>query len=82
MRVRWLVPLLVLLIGCTPERSQVIVYTSLDQFISEPILERFESDTGIDVRAVFDTEASKTSGLANRLVAEKRATRADVWWNS
>ena len=70
--------------ACSPSQSPdpVIVYTSVDQIYSEPILDQFEEDTGIEVRAVYDVEAAKTTGLVNRLIAEKDAPRADVWWNS
>ncbi len=63
----------------TPE---VVIYTSLDQTFSEEILGVFERDAGIRVRAVYDTEAAKTTGLVNRLLAEKDNPRADVFWNS
>jgi len=60
----------------------VVVYTALDDMYSQPVLELFEEQTGIQVKAVYDTEASKTTGLANRLVAEKDRPRADVFWNN
>ncbi len=60
---------------------EVVIYTSVDQVFSEPILDRFEEDTGIKVRAVYDVEATKTTGLVNRLIAEKANPLADVWWN-
>jgi len=63
-------------------RSEVVVYTALDQIFSEPILNRFESQTGIRVRAVYDTEAAKTVGLVNRLLSEKSHPRCDVFWNN
>lgn len=59
----------------------VVIYTSVDQHFAEPVLDAFEAETGIAVRAVFDVEAAKTTGLANRLVAERDRPRADVWWN-
>ncbi|MEM8812353.1 MAG: extracellular solute-binding protein [Pseudomonadota bacterium] len=59
----------------------VIVYVSVDQNYAEPILDRFEAETGIRVRAVYDVEAAKTTGLINRLIAEKNRPRADVFWN-
>ncbi len=62
--------------------NTVVVYTSLDQPFSEPILKAFEAQTGIDVKAVYDLEAAKTTGLANRLVEEKRNPQADVFWSS
>jgi len=62
--------------------EEVVVYTSLDQVFSQPILGTFERETGIRVRPLYDVEASKTVGLVNRLIAEKRRPRADVFWNS
>ena len=62
--------------------AEVVVYTSLDQIFSEPILQDFEQKTGIRVKPVYDVEASKTTGLVNRLIAEKNHPRADVFWNS
>ncbi len=72
-----------LLAGCRRKSTQeVVVYTSLDQVFSQPILEAFEKETGIKVLAVYDSEATKTTGLVNRLIAEKDNPRTDVFWNS
>jgi iron(III) transport system substrate-binding protein len=71
--------------GCKNKESkveEVIVYTSLDKVFSQPILDEFEKQTGIKVKAVYDSEATKTTGLVNRLIAEKDAPQADVFWNS
>ncbi len=62
--------------------KEVVIYTSLDQLFSEPILRDFEKSTGIKVKAVYDVEASKTTGLVNRLIAEKKRPKCDVFWNS
>jgi len=62
--------------------GSVIVYTSQDQVYAEPILKDFEAETGIKVRAVFDSEAVKTVGLANRLLAERSHPQCDVFWNN
>lgn len=72
------------LVGCrTPAAPRsVVVYTSADQVYSEPILKAFEAKTGIRVLPVFDVEAAKTTGLVNRLIAEKARPQADVWWNN
>lgn len=70
--------------GCTQHRSdggEVVVYTSVDQVYAEPVLLKFEQATGVKVRAVYDAEAAKTTGLVNRLIAEKGRPRADVWWS-
>jgi len=65
-----------------PKRQHVIVYTSQDQIYAEPILKEFEQQTGIKVRAVYDSEAVKTVGLANRLLAERDRPQCDVFWNN
>ena len=74
----------VVLVGCrkTAEgKNVVVVYTSVDQPFSEPILEAFTAETGIEVLPVYDVEAAKTTGLVNRLIAEKDNPQADVFWN-
>ncbi|MGV8120988.1 MAG: extracellular solute-binding protein [Candidatus Xenobiia bacterium LiM19] len=67
--------------GCAQGGRSVIVYVSVDQVYSEPILKAFEKSTGVRVRAIYDIEASKTTGLTTRLIAEKAHPRADVFWN-
>lgn len=62
--------------------DQVVVYTAVDQLFSEPVLAEFEAMSGIDVQAVYDIEAVKTTGLVNRLIAEKNHPRCDVFWNN
>ena len=64
------------------ESDEVVVYVALDEIYSRPILDAFEQETGIRVRAVYDTEAAKTTGLVNRLRAERDRPRADVFWNN
>lgn len=53
---------------------------SEDQVFAEPILRDFEKETGIAVRTVFDTEEAKSTGVMNRLIAEKDNPQADVYW--
>ena len=65
----------------TPDNTQVVVvYVSEDQVFSEPILRDFEKETGIKVKAVYDTEEAKSTGVMNRLIAEKDNPQADVYW--
>ncbi len=59
---------------------EVVVYTSEDQVFSEPVLKDFEKTSGITVRAVYDTEETKSTGVALRIVAERARPRADVFW--
>lgn len=60
--------------------QDVVVYVSHDEVFSEPILKDFEKETGIRVRAVYDTEETKSTGAMNRLIAEKNNPQADVYW--
>ena len=62
--------------------SEVIVYAAQDREYSEPILIRFERETGLKVKAIYDSEAVKTVGLANRLLAERARPRCDVFWGN
>lgn len=74
-----------LLTGCgqsSTKPTEVVVYTALDRQMSEPILVRFEKETGVKVRPVYDAEAVKTVGLVNRLLAERNRPVADVFWNN
>ncbi len=68
--------------GCTKgqKRPVVVVYVSEDQVFSEPVLKRFQEETGIEVKAVYDTEEAKSTGAMNRLIAEKDNPQADVYW--
>lgn len=63
-------------------KPRVVVYVSLDEMYSRPLLEAFEKKEGIDVEPVFDTEVTKTVGLVNKLLAMKDRPEADVFWNN
>jgi iron(III) transport system substrate-binding protein len=62
--------------------GRVVAYVAQDQVYAEPIFAEFEKRTGIRVRAVYDSEAVKTVGLANRLLAEKNHPQCDVFWGN
>jgi iron(III) transport system substrate-binding protein len=69
--------------GCTPDaRETVVVYVALDEIYARPILDEFERESGLHVLAQYDTEAANTTGLVNRVVAERNRPRADVFWNN
>ena len=70
------------LLGCGRGGEAVVVYTSVDDIFARPVMEAFERESGIRVEAVYDVEATKTTGLYHRLLAEKARPRADVFWNS
>jgi len=68
--------------GSAARDRKVTVYVSTDRVFSEPILKTFQEKTGINVNAVYDTEETKSTGLANRLLAEKNNPQADVFWSN
>lgn len=72
------------LCGCggTSDQSSVVVYVSADRAVAVPVLEAFTRRTGIAVLPLFDTEATKTTGLANRIRRERQRPKADVFWSS
>jgi iron(III) transport system substrate-binding protein len=79
---------LVAVVGCRSsappphaDRS-VTVYVSTDRVFAEPILREYEKESGVKVNAVYDTEETKSTGLANRLLAEKARPQADVFWSN
>jgi iron(III) transport system substrate-binding protein len=63
------------------QRQKVVLYCSVDQAVAEPIIAAFEKQTGIRVLARYDTEASKTVGLVQRIRAEAGSPTADVFWS-
>src|SRR6266850_988530 len=88
-KVFWLIPLVVGLGGAlilprisSPAHRTVIAYCAQDQTYAEAIFRDFQKETGIKVRAVYDSEAVKTVGLANRLLAERSHPQCDVFWGN
>lgn len=69
-------------ISCAKSKPEVILYCAQDQTYAEPLLKQFEQETGIKVKAVYDSEAVKTVGLANRLLAERSHPQCDVFWGN
>lgn len=69
------------LIGCGG-KPDVVIYCSLDKNFAEPFLAEFQKESGLKVRAIYDTEAVKTVGLVTTLVEEKDNPRADIFWNN
>ncbi len=68
--------------GCGRSASRdVVIYTSVDQVFSEPVFRSIEARTGLTVRAVYDTEETKSTGVLNRIIAESRRPQADVFWS-
>ena len=82
---RGLAPVLTLLLmtallpACT-ERADVVLYVSADDYVVAEVVERFEAQSGLRVQVVGDSEATKTTGLSERLRAERAQPVADVLW--
>jgi iron(III) transport system substrate-binding protein len=78
------VAILLLVASCSraPEQTEVVLYSSVDDYLLWDVVNAFEKEHGIRVKVVGDTEATKTTGLVERLLAEKDSPRADVWWSS
>jgi iron(III) transport system substrate-binding protein len=68
--------------GANKKMDEVTIYVSTDRVFSEPILQAYERKAGVKVNAVYDTEETKSAGLANRLLAEKNNPQADVFWSN
>lgn len=83
MRCIVLTPLCLLLAGCfDAPHQEVVVYTAADPDFCIPIFKKFTEETGIVVQPKFDTEAAKTVGLAEAIIAESDQPRCDVFWNN
>ncbi len=66
----------------TKTDNRVVLYCSVDEVYAKPLIKQLELQTGLQIDALFDTEATKTAGLANRIRAERARGRADVFWSS
>ena len=45
-------------------------------------MQEYRRRSGVRVNVVYDTEETKSTGLANRLLAEKGRPQADVFWSN
>ena len=68
--------------GSGDDARTVTVYVSTDRVFSEPVLREYERRSGVKVNSVYDTEETKSTGLANRLLAEQGRPQADVFWSN
>lgn len=70
--------------GCErrPTPGQLILYSSVDDPLLRQVVAAFEARHPVKVQIVGDTEATKTTGLVQRLLSEKASPRADVWWSN
>lgn len=74
--------LMVWYVVTSPDDETLVVYCAHDLQFSEPILQKFEEETGIPVVIVSDTEATKSLGLVQQLIREGDRSRCDVFWNN
>jgi iron(III) transport system substrate-binding protein len=68
--------------GADRASREVTAYVSADRPFSEPVMKEYERRAGVRVNVVYDTEETKSTGLANRLLAEKARPQADVFWSN
>ena len=66
-----------------PSKRTVVVYTSADQEYAEQIFAAFQKENpDVLILPRYDTEATKTTGLVERLRAERGNPQADVYWSN
>lgn len=75
-------PLAPLALTACGDQPDLVVRVSLDQVFSEELMEDFEAETGLTVRAQYDIEAAKTVGHVRAIIEEKNRPRTDVFWNN
>jgi iron(III) transport system substrate-binding protein len=79
---RWFL-FIAIIAGCGKSPPPTItVYTALDGEFSRPIFEDFTRSTGIEVRASYDIESTKTIQLTQRVLSERDRTLCDLFWNN
>lgn len=62
--------------------KSLVVYCAHDSIYADSILRDFQRQTGIRVDVRYDTEATKSLGLVNLIIAERQQPRCDVFWNN
>ena len=80
----FLLAALFLIPACRKNEPQnvVVLYCSVDQTAAEPVIAEFEKKSGIKVLVRFDSEATKTVGLVQKIRAEAGRPLADVFWSN
>lgn len=69
--------------GCSrsPGGERAVLFSSVDEYYALQVASRFEEKSRHGVDLVSDTEAAKSTGLFNRIVAERERPSADVFWS-
>jgi len=65
-----------------PGDDALVVYCAHDAVFAQDVFSEFERRSGRRVVVLYDTEATKSLGLAERLIAEAGRPRCDVFWNN
>ena len=76
-----------LVVGCRDGGSgegepAVTLYCSVDEKFGQQVVEAYVRQSDVRVEVLFDQEATKTTGLVNKIKAERGQPRADVFWSS
>jgi iron(III) transport system substrate-binding protein len=58
------------------------LYSSMDDAILRAVLAAYEGERQTTVAWLGDTEATKTTGLVERVLSERARPGADAWWSS
>jgi iron(III) transport system substrate-binding protein len=62
-------------------QADVTLYCSVDEEFGRQVVEAYSKQTGATVSVLFDQEATKTTGLVNKIKSESGGPRADVFWS-
>ena len=70
--------------GCSKgeENNIINIYCSVDEVFAKKLFRDFQKKTNIRVKPLFDTEATKSVGLFQRILMEKSSNKADLFLNS
>lgn len=66
----------------TKDDQSLVVYCSHDSIFSEEVFTQFTLETGIKIIPRYDTEASKSLGLTEKILREGKNSDCDVYWSN
>ena len=73
---------LLVLVWQTMTNSKLTIYCAHDAVFAESVLRDFEKREGIPIEIKYDTEATKSLGLVERIIHEKDHPQCDIFWNN
>lgn len=73
---------LLVLMWRTQTNSKLTIYCAHDSVFAESVLRDFEYREGIPIEVKYDSEATKSLGLIERIIREKARPQCDVFWNN